>query len=54
VPSGPYYGNGYDPGYGYNNGYGAGYNGNGYGGAGNPTIDSLSGLLGPMLGNYRP
>jgi hypothetical protein len=53
------YGNGYNPGYGYNNGYGAGYNaygnnGYGYGGTGNPTVDSLGSLLGPMLGNYRP
>ena len=62
-PPAAYYGNGYDSGYGYGNGYGAGNNGYGYnsygsngygyGGTGNPTIDSLSGLLGPMLGNYR-
>lgn len=62
-PPAGYYGSSYNPGYGYENGYGAGYNGSGYnsygsngygyGGTGNPTIDSLSGLLGPMLGNYR-
>ena len=64
APSAAYNGNGYNPGYGYDNGYGAGYNGyapgynghggTGYGATGNPTIDSLGSLLGPMLGNYRP
>jgi hypothetical protein len=52
-PPTAYNGNGYDPRYGYNNGYGAGSNGYGYGGTGNPTIDTLGSVLGPMLGNYR-